>query len=83
MLDQDLAIELSDEVVDWLIDKNYQPAYGARPMRRAIQRHIENPLSEEILKGRFKDVKKAEVILKNNVPVFVESDIEALVSLNN
>ena len=83
LLDQDLAIELSDEVVDWLIDKNYQPAYGARPMRRAIQRHIENPLSEEILKGRFKDVKKAEVILKNNVPVFVESDIEALVSLNN
>ncbi len=80
LLDQDLAIELSDEVVDWLIDKNYQPSYGARPMRRAIQRHIEDPLSEEILKGKFKDVKKVNVILENDTPVFIESQVEALVS---
>jgi ATP-dependent Clp protease ATP-binding subunit ClpC len=80
LLDQDLAIELSDEVVDWLIEKNYQPSYGARPMRRAIQRHIEDPLSEEILKGKFKDVKKVNVILENDTPVFIESQVEALVS---
>jgi ATP-dependent Clp protease ATP-binding subunit ClpC len=80
LLDQDLAIELSEEVVDWLIEKNYQPTYGARPMRRAIQRHIEDPLSEEILKGRFKDVKKVNVVIENDSPVFVESDVEALVS---
>ncbi|MEW6599857.1 MAG: ATP-dependent Clp protease ATP-binding subunit [Nitrospirota bacterium] len=80
LLDQDLAIELSDEVVDWLIEKNYQPSYGARPMRRAIQRHIEDPLSEEILRGRFKDVKKVSVILENDAPVFIESQVEALVS---
>jgi ATP-dependent Clp protease ATP-binding subunit ClpC len=80
LLDQDLAIELSDEVVDWLIEKNYQPSYGARPMRRAIQRHIEDPLSEEILKGKFKDVKKVNVILEDDAPVFIESQVEALVS---
>ncbi|UCD34195.1 MAG: ATP-dependent Clp protease ATP-binding subunit [Nitrospiraceae bacterium] len=80
LLDQDLAIELSPEVVDWLIEKNYQASYGARPMRRAIQRHIEDPLSEEILKGRFKDVKKVSVVLENSSPVFVESDVEALVN---
>ena len=80
LLDQDLAIELSGEVVDWLIEKNYQPSYGARPMRRAIQRHIEDPLSEEILKGKFKDVKKVSVILENDAPVFIESQVEALVS---
>ena len=80
LLDQDLAIELTDEVVDWLIDKNYQPSYGARPMRRAIQRHIEDPLSEEILKGRFKDVKKVNVTLEENEPTFIESEIEALVN---
>ncbi len=80
LLDQDLAIELSVEVIDWLIEKNYQPSYGARPMRRAIQRHIEDPLSEEILKGKFKDVKKVSVQLEDNTPVFVESDIEVLVS---
>ncbi len=80
LLDHDLAIALSDEVVDWLIDKNYQPSYGARPMRRAIQRHIEDPLSEEILRGKFKEIKKVNVILENDSPVFIESQIEAFVS---
>lgn len=83
LIDQDLAVELSDEIVDWLIEKNYQPSYGARPMRRAIQKYIEDSLSEEILKGKFKDVKKIKVILENDHPVFVESEVEALVSSNN
>jgi ATP-dependent Clp protease ATP-binding subunit ClpC len=80
LLDQDLAIELSDEVVSWLIEKNYQPSYGARPMRRAIQKHVEDPLSEEILKGRFKDVKKIKVIIEDDQPAFVESEVEVFAS---
>jgi ATP-dependent Clp protease ATP-binding subunit ClpC len=83
LLDQDLAVELSEEIVDWLIEKNYQPSYGARPMRRAIQKYIEDPLSEEILRGKFKGVKKIKVILENDSPVFVESDVEALISSHN
>jgi ATP-dependent Clp protease ATP-binding subunit ClpC len=80
LIDQDLAIELTDEVVEWLIDKNYQPNYGARPMRRAIQKYIEDPLSEEILRGKLKDVKKAKVVLENDSIVFTESAVEALVN---
>jgi ATP-dependent Clp protease ATP-binding subunit ClpC len=80
LLDQDLAIELSDEVVNWLIEKNYQPSYGARPMRRAIQKHVEDPLSEEILKGKFKDVKKIKVTIENDLPSFIESEVEAFAS---
>jgi ATP-dependent Clp protease ATP-binding subunit ClpC len=83
LLDQDLAITLSDEVIDWLIENNFEPAYGARPMRRAIQKHIEDPLSEEILKGNFVDVKKVNVVLENDTPVFIESDVEALITSNN
>lgn len=83
LLDQDIAIELSDEVVDWLIDNNYQPSYGARPMRRAIQKNIEDPLSEEILRGGFKNVNKARVTLVNNKIKFIESDVTALVSTSN
>ncbi|MBI5050933.1 MAG: ATP-dependent Clp protease ATP-binding subunit [Nitrospirae bacterium] len=79
LIDHDLVVELSDETVEWLIESNYQPAYGARPMRRAIQKNIEDPLSEEILKGRFKDVKKIKVILEGDSPIFVESEVEALV----
>ncbi len=80
LMDNDLAVELSDEAVDWLIENNYQPSFGARQMRRAIQRNVEDPLSEEILKGKFKDVKKVKVILEGDSLVFVESDVEALVS---
>ncbi len=83
LLDQDLAIELTDEVVDWLIENNYQASYGARPMRRAIQRNVEDALSEEILRGKLKDVKKVRVVLENNQPVFIESEVEALISSNN
>ena len=83
LIDQDLAIEVSEDFIEWLIDKNYQPSYGARPMRRAIQRHIEDPLSEEILKGRFKDVKKVKVVLKNDNPTFIESEVEEFVSSTN
>jgi ATP-dependent Clp protease ATP-binding subunit ClpC len=83
LLDQDIAIELTDEVVDWLIENNYQPSYGARPMRRAIQKYIEDPLSEEILRGGFKDLNKAKATLVNNEIKFIGSDVGALVSTTN
>ena len=79
LLDRDLAVELSDDVVEWLITKNYQASYGARPMRRAIQKNIEDPLSEEILKGRFKGVKKIRVLREKDTPVFVEDEAAVLV----
>ena len=75
----DFIIEVSDEVVEWLIANNFQHSYGARPMRRAVQKNIEDPLSEEILKGRFKDVKKLKIILQNGIPAFVEEEVEILV----
>ncbi|MBI5188551.1 MAG: ATP-dependent Clp protease ATP-binding subunit [Nitrospirae bacterium] len=74
LLEQDLAIEVSQEVKEWIIEHYYQPAHGARPMRRAVQKAIEDPLSEEILKGRFKGVNRIKVILEGDTPVFVEAE---------
>jgi ATP-dependent Clp protease ATP-binding subunit ClpC len=48
-----ITIELSDEVKDMLVETGYDPNLGARPLRRAVQRHIEDPLSEELLLGSF------------------------------
>jgi ATP-dependent Clp protease ATP-binding subunit ClpC len=79
LLEKDLAVELSKEVVNWLIKNNYQPLYGARPMRRAIQRYVEDPLSEEILKGKFKNAKKIKVLLEDEHTVFIEDEIAVLV----
>jgi len=75
LLEQNLVVELEDAVKDWLIEKYYQPAYGARPMRRAVQKEIEDPLSEEILKGRFKDVSAIRVVLTDRGLEFVEASM--------
>ncbi|HEV3162400.1 MAG TPA: ATP-dependent Clp protease ATP-binding subunit [Isosphaeraceae bacterium] len=53
--DRGLALILTDEAKEFLIDKGFNPDYGARPLRRAIENYIEDPLSEEILRGSFKD----------------------------
>ena len=72
-----MHLEVTEAVKEWLIQEGYQPSYGARPMRRAIQRHIEDPLSEEIIKGRFKESRRIKVVLKDNKPGFVEEAILA------
>ena len=77
LMERGIQLEVSPEVKDWLIKEGYQPEYGARPMRRAVQKNIGDPLSEELIKGRFKDVKKIRLILKENVPTFVEEEAMA------
>jgi ATP-dependent Clp protease ATP-binding subunit ClpC len=48
-------LELSEQAKEFLIDKGYNPDFGARPLRRAIEHYIEDPLSEAVLIGKFKD----------------------------
>ena len=51
---QDLAIELSNHAMDLLADLGYDPQFGARPMKRVLQKEIINQLSKELLSGKFK-----------------------------
>jgi len=55
LADRNIELKLSDEAKAWLLKEGYQPAFGARPLRRTIQRCVENPLSNRILSGEFKD----------------------------
>jgi ATP-dependent Clp protease ATP-binding subunit ClpC len=50
MAERELQIELAEETKDFLVEKGWDPAMGARPLRRAIQRFIEDPLADEVLK---------------------------------
>ncbi len=59
-----LQLELTDEAKGFLIDKGYNPDFGARPLRRAIEQHVEDYISEEILRGVYKDKAKIAVSLK-------------------
>ncbi len=53
--DRGLELVLTDGAEEYLIDEGFNPEYGARPLRRSIENLIENPLSEDILSGRYKD----------------------------
>ncbi|MEK1940319.1 MAG: ATP-dependent chaperone ClpB, partial [Pseudomonas sp.] len=53
LTERELSLELSDEALDKLIAVGYDPVYGARPLKRAVQRWIENPLAQLILSGKF------------------------------
>ena len=50
-----MNIELSKQAKEFLAERGYDPAYGARPLRRAIQKYLEDPIAEELLKGKFPD----------------------------
>ena len=77
LLDKGIEIEVDDEVKQWLIKEGYEPQYGARPMRRAIQRAIGDPLSDELIRGRFKESRKVKVVLRDGAPVFIEQEAMA------
>src|SRR5499433_2872426 len=53
--DRKITIVLEPSARDWLADKGWDPAYGARPLKRVIQKHVQDPLAELILSGRIKD----------------------------
>lgn len=65
-----IELVMDDNVKDFIIQKGFQPEYGARPLRRAVERYIEDPLAEEILKGDLKDVKQMRVTLDNQKLLF-------------
>ncbi|MBQ2645594.1 AAA family ATPase, partial [bacterium] len=62
---QDLQIEVSDEVKDYLAEDGYSEAYGARPLKRLIQKKVEDGLAEEILGGNFNSGKKILLSLED------------------
>jgi ATP-dependent Clp protease ATP-binding subunit ClpC len=55
LTEQGIQLEVTDRFKDRLIEEGYNPAYGARPLRRAIMRLLEDILAEEMLTGRLKD----------------------------
>ncbi len=65
LADRGIALQMSDAALSHLADAGFDPVYGARPLKRAIQRYIENPLAQQILKGEFGEGDTVEVDFKN------------------
>ncbi len=53
--ERNVVLDLEDSAREWLADKGYDPAFGARPLKRAIQKYVQDPLAEQILAGKVKD----------------------------
>jgi ATP-dependent Clp protease ATP-binding subunit ClpC len=65
LLEHGLHLELEASSKEFLIDKGYNPEFGARPLRRAIEKYIEDPLSEDLLRGKFKDKKLIRITVQD------------------
>ncbi len=64
---QNIQVSLSDSVRNYLAEKGYDPDFGARPLKRLIQREIENRLAQEILEGKLVPGGKYSLEIKNGV----------------
>jgi len=68
--EQNITLEVNQEAKDFLIEKGFDPVFGARPLKRTIQRFLEDPLAQEIISKKFKDGSKVEVLRKNEELIF-------------
>jgi ATP-dependent Clp protease ATP-binding subunit ClpC len=67
---KEIKVVLDDKAREFLIEKGFDPAYGARPMRRAVERYLEDPMAEEMLKGTFKPGDTADVTATDKELIF-------------
>ena len=67
-----ISLTVSDDFKERLVEEGYNPSYGARPLRRAVMRLLEDSLAEEVLSGRIKDGDKAEVDIDESKKVIVK-----------
>jgi ATP-dependent Clp protease ATP-binding subunit ClpC len=80
---KDINLILEESAKDFLIEKGYDPLYGARPMRRAVERYLEDPLAEELLRGTIKTHENIHVNREGEKLVFVsESSISPATPAN-
>ncbi|SMM99692.1 ClpB protein [uncultured Candidatus Thioglobus sp.] len=70
LADLDLTLELSDEAMTLIVDKGYDPVFGARPLKRTIQQLLENPLSQKILASEFLPGSVIDAKIENDKIVF-------------
>jgi ATP-dependent Clp protease ATP-binding subunit ClpC len=84
-----ILVELSEVARDWLANEGFDPSFGARPLRRALQRHVESPLSVQLLRGDFEkggtvlvdvDAESNTIVFKsttNGIPVDIPKKVDS------
>jgi ATP-dependent Clp protease ATP-binding subunit ClpB len=70
LADRKIKLELDDKAKDWLGAKGYDPAYGARPLKRVIQKYVQDPLAEMVLSGKIHDGETVHITASNDGLMF-------------
>jgi ATP-dependent Clp protease ATP-binding subunit ClpC len=65
LMEHNITLELTEGAKDFIVTNGYDPIMGARPLKRAIQKYIEDPLADEILKGRYNEGSTIKIKMKN------------------
>ena len=68
LADRKLTLELDDAARTWLANKGYDPTYGARPLKRVIQKPVQDPLAEQILAGRIQRRRQGQALRPRRPP---------------
>jgi len=74
---RDIHFELDEAARDLLLDKGHDPTYGARPMRRAVEKYLEDPMAEEIIRGDLREGETIGISAKDDQLVFTQKKAEA------
>ena len=77
LAEQGLSISLTDAARNWLADRGYDPSFGARPLRRVMQREVENPLSRRLLAGEFTAGDHVVIDVQDDRLVFIREEAPA------
>ncbi|MCC7397107.1 MAG: ATP-dependent Clp protease ATP-binding subunit, partial [Planctomycetes bacterium] len=71
------VLDVDQSVIDWLIEKSFHEDFGARPLKRGIEKHLEDPLSEQVLKGQMETPLSIRAVMKEGEMSFDVSDLPA------
>ena len=72
LAERDIHFELDDSARNLLLEKGYDPSYGARPMRRAVERYLEDPMAEEIIRGDLREGETISITEKDDKIEFIQ-----------
>ena len=74
---RDIHFNLDEAARDLLLDKGHDPTYGARPMRRAVEKYLEDPMAEEIIRGDLREGETIAISAKDDKLVFTQTKAKA------
>ena len=72
---KNIRLELDTKAKDFLTEKGYDPMYGARPMRRAVERYLEDPLAEQVIRGNLTPQSPIQVSVENDKLAFRQKEL--------